>query len=148
MKEPWDPLRIISQIVMVQFAYYVSLSAIILLYDLALGHKPLLDQIWDYRLATFTNSFNSITLIGPLIVAFSNSFVMMLVVIKPRKILDFSMTKFLLHFVVCWFYGGFPLQWLWWLFQGISTLIETLLSEYLCVRREIQEMPKLAILHV
>lgn len=37
--------------------------------------------------------------------------------------------------------SGFPRHGLWWVVQVVCFAIQTLLGEYICVRRELQELP-------
>lgn len=55
--------------------------------------------------------------------------------------LDFSVTMFFLFFVVCFFYGGLPHSWAWWLTHLASTAITALTAEYLCMRSELAAIP-------
>lgn len=149
MKDTWDPLRIIFQITTVQIVYYILLGVCILLLDLFFGHDPLLDQLFNPNRVSFHNSFEVIAWVGPVVVAFVSAVVLLFVVARPRKILDFSITRFILHFLACCIYSAsFPISWAWWLSHAIATVIETVLGEYLCVRREVQDIPQLSVLHV
>ncbi|KAJ9527285.1 hypothetical protein QJQ45_025567 [Haematococcus lacustris] len=60
---------------------------------------------------------------------------------RAKKCLDFASTAYFLHLVACWGYEGFPLSLAWWTVNALGLLITSLLGEWLCVRREMQEIP-------
>lgn len=59
---------------------------------------------------------------------------------RAKKCLDFAITIYLLHFVFCTVFVSFPYSWSWWLFWLMGVAITTLLGEYLCMRRELQDI--------
>lgn len=66
------------------------------------------------------------------------------IVSRPKKVLDFSVTRFFIHFIVCCIVSAsFPDSWIWWLCHILAIIVETLLGEYLCVRREMKKIPNL-----
>lgn len=67
------------------------------------------------------------------------------IVTRPKKVLDFSLTRFFFHFIICCSVSAaFPLSWIWWLCHFISVVVETVLGEFLCVRREMKKLPNLS----
>ena len=65
------------------------------------------------------------------------------IVEKSKKCLDFSVTLFTLHFLLCSIYDGFPSSWDWWILNILGLIIMVLLGEYLCSRVELMEIPLL-----
>jgi len=55
--------------------------------------------------------------------------------------LDFAVTVFVVHLVVCLCYAGFPHSWAWWLTNLVSVAIMAVLGEYLCMRSELAAIP-------
>jgi protein SYS1 len=67
------------------------------------------------------------------------------IVEKSKKCLDFAVTLFFLHLVISTFYGGFPARLDWWVVHIAATILMVLLGEYLCSRRELDEIPLLQL---
>ena len=66
-----------------------------------------------------------------------------LIVEKSKKCLDFSMTLFVIHFMICTLYGGFPASWDWWIIHVMGLIVMVLLGEYFCSRVELRDIPLL-----
>ena len=67
---------------------------------------------------------------------------LVLVVEKARKCLDFAGTLYGAHFAIVMLYSGFAVpRWTWWLCHGAALVLMVVLGEYLCSRRELQEIP-------
>lgn len=60
---------------------------------------------------------------------------------RAKKCLDFSATLYIIHLFICVVYGGWPSTFTWWLVNiaGLATM--ALLGEYLCIKRELREIP-------
>jgi len=68
------------------------------------------------------------------------------IVEKSKKCLDFGVTLFLIHLVACWWYkGGFPTVLDWWVVQVLGMIVMIVLGEYLCSRKELDDIPLLQI---
>ena len=50
-------------------------------------------------------------------------------------------TFYLIHFVICCIYGGFPTAGLWWASTLVSLVACALVSEFACMRWEMAEIP-------
>ena len=55
--------------------------------------------------------------------------------------LDFSITLYFLHLVVCVLYSGIPHSWAWWLTNVVCLIITAVFGEYLCMRTELAAIP-------
>lgn len=60
---------------------------------------------------------------------------------RAKKCLDFSTTLHIIHLFICIIYGGWPYSMTWWLVNGTGIAIMALLGEYLCIKRELREIP-------
>ncbi|KAI8544413.1 hypothetical protein RHMOL_Rhmol08G0294400 [Rhododendron molle] len=60
---------------------------------------------------------------------------------RAKKCLDFSATLYIIHLLICIMYGGWPSSITWWVVNGTGVAVMALLGEYLCIRRELQEIP-------
>jgi protein SYS1 len=63
--------------------------------------------------------------------------------VRAKKCLDFSVTLFLMHLFVSVWHGGFPRRIEWWIVHIAATITMIVLGEYLCIRRELDEIPLL-----
>jgi hypothetical protein len=70
---------------------------------------------------------------------------MSIIVEKSKKVLDFSVTLFIIHFMACVFYNGVPRTWDWWIIHILGTIMMVLMGEYLCAKREMDDIPLLTI---
>mmetsp|Transcript_27426 Transcript_27426/g.68833 ORF Transcript_27426/g.68833 Transcript_27426/m.68833 type:complete len:147 (-) Transcript_27426:588-1028(-) len=59
---------------------------------------------------------------------------------RAKKCLDYAFTVFFLHFLLHCALLGFPFTWQWWLLHGGCVVTLDLLSEQLCMRREMREI--------
>jgi hypothetical protein len=66
---------------------------------------------------------------------------MLYVIERAKKCLDFAATLYIIHLFICIVYGGWPASVTWWVLNitGLATM--ALLGEYLCIRRELKEIP-------
>lgn len=60
---------------------------------------------------------------------------------RAKKCLDFSATLYIIHTFICIIYGGWPSSLTWWVVNVSGLAVMALLGEYLCIRRELREIP-------
>lgn len=60
---------------------------------------------------------------------------------RAKKCLDFSATLYIIHLFTCIIYGGWPSSMTWWVVNITAFAVMALLGEYLCMRRELHEIP-------
>ena len=82
---------------------------------------------------------------GTLVVIFCNALnavagalVLMIIVRRVKKCLDYAFTSHFIHLILCTLWDGFPSNWEWWLVNTLSLIIMVVLSEFLCMRRELK----------
>ena len=63
-----------------------------------------------------------------------------LVVGRARLCLDFSVSMYFFHLCYCFVYDGWP-SFFWWAVMGACCICTTVLGEYVCMRRELKEIP-------
>lgn len=66
----------------------------------------------------------------------------MIVVQRAKKCLDFCATIYILHFLLCWIFDAFPVNWEWWLVNIVAMIGMVVLAEFLCLRKEMQDIPR------
>ncbi|KAI8922599.1 integral membrane protein S linking to the trans Golgi network-domain-containing protein [Entophlyctis helioformis] len=135
----FDPALLVAQMVALQCSYYLSLSFVILLFELLMG-APM-----SVRHLLVFNEVDPSTALGwSLVLAFLASavvtcFLALYIVERSRLCLDFACTLHGFHTLFVWMYSGrFPNSLFWWLTVAASTTILALGSQYLCMQRELE----------
>ncbi|NJL75167.1 MAG: hypothetical protein HC892_09155 [Saprospiraceae bacterium] len=61
--------------------------------------------------------------------------------------MDFACTLFLVHLLLCTMYSGghIPKRSDWWIINIFGTIVMIVLGEYLCSRRELDDIPLLQL---
>jgi protein SYS1 len=70
---------------------------------------------------------------------------MAIIVEKSKKCLDFSVTLFVIHLNACVVYNGMPRTWDWWIIHVMGTIFMILFGEYLCSKKELDDIPLLTL---
>jgi protein SYS1 len=70
---------------------------------------------------------------------------MAIIVEKSKKCLDFSVTLFVIHLNACVVYNGMPGTWDWWIIHVMGTILMILFGEYLCSKKELDDIPLLTL---
>ncbi|XP_024525932.1 protein SYS1 homolog [Selaginella moellendorffii] len=137
----WDPWLIVSQIVCIQCLSYVSLGALLWAFVGVQVPRFTLHFFFDHTLLSFSSATGwcliSAFILNSLLVA---AYLFVLVE-RAKKCLDFSATVYIIHLVLSSIYGGFPLTVTWWLLMGTCLAVTALLGEWLCLRRELRDIP-------
>mmetsp|Transcript_56477 Transcript_56477/g.178687 ORF Transcript_56477/g.178687 Transcript_56477/m.178687 type:complete len:165 (+) Transcript_56477:390-884(+) len=137
----WDPVLIIAQIVCLQSSYYLSLGA--LLWLLVGGHVPkvTLRFFFDSAQLSVHSVSGWMAILAFLFNSVAGACYLYLLVERAKKCLDFTATLFILHLFCCLCYTGVPSTWEWWLTNILSVTVMAVLGEWLCLRREMREIP-------
>jgi len=139
----FDPALIIGQIFAMQALMYISLGAWLLLLS-GLAGRPAtvgLEQIFSHRSIQLAYSGSWISSSACFLNAVTGGCFLCVVVERAKKCLDFTATVHVLHLCGCALYDGFPGSWEWWVINFTSLVVMSLLGEYLCMRREMQDIP-------
>mmetsp|Transcript_4185 Transcript_4185/g.4839 ORF Transcript_4185/g.4839 Transcript_4185/m.4839 type:complete len:174 (-) Transcript_4185:639-1160(-) len=137
----WDPILIIAQIVSMQCLYYLSLG---ILQWLLLGtyvSNFTLYYFFDYEAVNLSSFTGWMVVISYLANAAAGAGYLCLVVERAKKCLDFTATLFFVHLFLSSVHSGFPTNFQWWVLQVIGLVIMAVLGEWLCMRREMQDIP-------
>eukprot|EP01080_Neovahlkampfia_damariscottae_P008358 gene8358-183_t len=140
-QEVFDPRMIVSQIFLLQTTCYISVGVISFFLDALVGKWVCLDQLFSYRAFSLYSLFGGATMISWILGSFMNALAMYFVIQRSRKCLDFTLTFYFVHFFVCVFFKGFPIHWEWWICMVLCAIIQSVLGEFLCYRRELQYIP-------
>jgi hypothetical protein len=60
---------------------------------------------------------------------------------RAKKCLDFAGTILCVHLIIVTCFSGFPKQLAWWALQGANLAVSALLGEWLCMQKEMQDIP-------
>lgn len=64
-----------------------------------------------------------------------------MVVERAKKCLDFTATLYLLHLLFCCAFRGWPRSFEWWLLNFAGMVLMAVLGEWLCLRKEMRDIP-------
>jgi len=137
----WDPRLIIYQIIAVQCLYYILLGLFLFVLDMFIGHTLTLDQIFGYNSLNFHSSRGWAVILSCFATGISSGTGLLFIVERSKKCLDHTTTAFIFHLIATSLYGGFPTTWTWWIIQFFCFIIMVVLGEYLCMRKELQDIP-------
>jgi len=137
----WDPTLIIYQIIVVQSIYYVQLGVFLFIFNQMVGHMFSVEQIFNYRLTNTDSMYGWMVIIANFFNAICGALSLLIFVERSKKCLDHAATVTILHLIACSIYGGFPASWSWWLVNVLCCIVMALFGEYLCMRRELREIP-------
>jgi len=141
----FNPRLIFSQIVALQSIHYLILSFMFQINSFIYGTTITVDRIFTAKhldLWTHEGRIDAATII---ISTVFGSVLLAIIVEKSKKCLDFSVTLFFVHFLICTFYEGKSvLRSLdFWIVHVLGMIIMVLLGEYFCSRKELMDIPLL-----
>ena len=140
----FDPALIVGQICALQALLYLGLGAWLLLLNGLAGQPATavgLEQIFSARALRLTHPGGATALADFFMNAIAGGCYLVIIVERAKKCLDFAATAHILHLVFCMLYDGFPEGWEWWVVMVMNVVVMSLLGEYLCMRREMREIP-------
>lgn len=142
----FDPALIVGQIAAMQSLIYIGLGSWLLLLN-ALAGQPAtavsLAQIFSHRAINLSHTGGWLCSLAFFLNALAGGAFLAIVVERARSCLDFATTVHALHLCGCALYDGFPDNWEWWMVNFVSLVVMALLGEYLCMKREMQDIPLL-----
>ena len=147
-KAQFNPKLIFSQIVAMQCFHYLILGFIIQVNHVLFNTSITVDRIFVAQ--NYLNLWSLegwIDNLAILLTSCVGSVLMAIIVEKSKKVLDFGITLFLIHLWLCVLYnhGSFPASWDWWIIHILSTILMILLGEYLCSKKELDDIPLLTL---
>ncbi|RHN79084.1 hypothetical protein MtrunA17_Chr1g0173051 [Medicago truncatula] len=155
----WDPWLIVAQIVCLQCMYYITLGLLLAVLVGTRVSRLSLVYFFDYVMllplpllvGAFVLHFCSAQLqeegfSGGILSCYSHiwfvkAVYMLYLIERSKKCLDFAATIYIIHLCICIVYGGWPSSIAWWIVNGTGIALMALLGEYLCIRRELREIP-------
>lgn len=138
----WDPLLILSQIVLMQTVYYGSLGLWLALVDALVRSSPSLDQMFDAEILGFSTPPGRLSMMSFVLNALTCALGLLYFIRRGKQCLDFTVTVHFFHLLGCWLYSSrFPSALTWWLVQAVCIALMAVIGEYLCMRTELKEIP-------
>ncbi|KAK9677127.1 hypothetical protein RND81_11G123200 [Saponaria officinalis] len=137
----WDPWLIVAQIVCLQCLYYLTLG---LFFTLLVGtrvSRMTLFYFFDFAAITVSNVTGWCVIASFVLTSLAGAGYLLYLIERAKKCLDFSATIYIIHLFICIVYGGWPSSFTWWVVNIAGLAIMALLGEYLCIRRELQDIP-------
>eukprot|EP00698_Gefionella_okellyi_P003161 TRINITY_DN12958_c0_g1_i1.p2 TRINITY_DN12958_c0_g1~~TRINITY_DN12958_c0_g1_i1.p2 ORF type:complete len:152 (+),score=20.08 TRINITY_DN12958_c0_g1_i1:69-524(+) len=139
----WDPILILSQIVIVQATFYLSAGLFLhVFHGKALG----MNSFFDHREVNITSKSGILTVLAFLLSLVLNAATLFFVVERASKCWDFAATVFIIHLGLCWVLVAFPSSLTWWVVFVVATVGMDLLSEWVCMRKEMHEIVRDSVL--
>lgn len=144
-KNPFEPRFIFSQIVAMQCFHYVILGFLFQVNYVIFGTSITLDRVFSDKYLRIWTLVGWADTFAVLLASLVGSVLLAVIVEKSKKCLDFSVTLFMIHFILCTFYNGLPSTWDWYIAHILGTILMVLFGEYLCSRRELDDIPLLQL---
>ncbi|GAM26138.1 hypothetical protein SAMD00019534_093130, partial [Acytostelium subglobosum LB1] len=140
-KYAWDPKLIIGQIISVQCLYYVFLAGSLYILDSIFLSALSLEQIFSYHALHIHNQAGWVVTISFFLNALLGAVCLKYIVERSKKCLDHAATVTIIHLVMVSIFSGFPSTASWWIIQIICMIVMAILGEYLCMRKELMDIP-------
>ncbi|GER44992.1 protein SYS1 [Striga asiatica] len=137
----WDPWLIVAQIACLQCLYYLSLGLFLSILVGPRVAKMSLVYFFDFATITASSLTGWFVIASIVLSSIAGAVFLVYIVERAKKCLDFSATLYIIHLLICLAYGGWPSSITWWVVNITSLVLMALLGEYLCMRRELREIP-------
>ncbi|KAM7483727.1 hypothetical protein LguiB_008310 [Lonicera macranthoides] len=137
----WDPWLIVAQIVCIQCLYYITLGVLLAILVGTRVSRMSLVYFFDYAALTASTFTGCCVIASFILSSFAGTGYLLYLIERAKKCLDFSATLYIIHLFICIAYGGWPLSVTWWVVNGTGLVVMASLGEYLCIKRELREIP-------
>lgn len=141
-RDRFDPLLILAQIVLLQACFYLSYLLLLMVFNRATGTTArLTDQIFDHSFVTLRHFPGWVTCCALFLSAAGpTAFAYVAVVGRAKRCIDFACTLLLSHIIATTIHSGFPLRYMWWLLNILSTIALATVGEALSMRMELRDI--------
>eukprot|EP00761_Pharyngomonas_kirbyi_P014054 gb/GECH01014084.1/.p1 GENE.gb/GECH01014084.1/~~gb/GECH01014084.1/.p1 ORF type:complete len:162 (+),score=11.91 gb/GECH01014084.1/:1-486(+) len=137
----FDPILVILQIILIQCCFYLSWGFIMALFDFVKGFPISFDQFFSYKAMRLKSYLGWVTFATYIFSGIINSMWLYTFIQRSRKCLDFAVTMYVAHLVVCTFYRGLPMRIEWWIATIAACALMTIVGEFICMKRELKDIP-------
>ncbi|KAI9673763.1 MAG: hypothetical protein M1829_004000 [Trizodia sp. TS-e1964] len=132
------PLKILTQIVLLQVLYYTSATLLLLFSTLVAGHPFTPSLVFGASAISSRSTTGWMLAFVWMLNAFVTDISLLLLVSRSKLVPDFALTIHALHLLVVVAYEGVPREWLWWGLQVASAGLMVALGVWSCQWREMQ----------
>eukprot|EP01084_Bolivina_argentea_P015034 28121_1 len=146
--QSFQPSEIIKRICILQIIFYIMASLFLGLIGTIGGSTYSLSLLFDSTKLSFGFGEGYIPIVSFTLSSFPCAYIVSWIIKRAKKCLDYVSTIYILHFVLCWINVHFPSNWDWWVVNFCSFLIMAVLSEYLCIRKEMKVIKLDHSLHI
>ncbi|KAB2094065.1 hypothetical protein ES319_A02G132600v1 [Gossypium barbadense] len=151
----YDPSLILAQIVCLQCLYYLTLGAFSSFLVGSRLSRMSLVYLFDFVTVTASTVTGWCAIAAFFLTSIAAHFnfrfcfiwipcrsvYMLYLIERAKKCLDFAATLYIIHLSICTIYGGWPSSVTWWVVNVTGFEMMALLGKYLCIRREMREIP-------
>ncbi|KAI4827670.1 protein SYS1 homolog [Gymnodraco acuticeps] len=138
----WDPVLIVSQIVLMQCIYYSFLGLWLAGVDSLVHTNRSLDQIFSYGHLGFSSIQGRLSMMAFFLNSLTCALGLWFFIRRGKQCLDFTVTVHFFHMIGCWIYNAhLPAALSWWLVNIACMALMAVLGEYLCMRTELRAIP-------
>ena len=136
----FNPKFIISNIILLFSTHYIINIFFTILFNSFFRTKLHINQIFSDEAIDLSSKYGYCYLCS---LFFTNFFMIagfVFIVDKAKKILDYVLTDFFIHLVLCTINCGFPSKFLWWVVNLTFVFLITIISEYISLKIEQKEI--------
>jgi len=134
-----QPLRILTQIVLLQIAYYVSATVLIIFTALVAGKELNLDLLLSWRILRGDTTVGWMLGLVWILNSLVSAVAILLLVARSKLVLDFALTIHFIQLVATSFYSHeIPRHLFWWATQAVSAGLMTSVGVWACQWRELR----------
>eukprot|EP00890_Picochlorum_soloecismus_P005854 jgi/Picsp_1/626/NSC_00622-R1_coatomer subunit beta -1 len=146
-KDEFNPRTIVFQILSLQAIFYIILGVAQLVLVAPYSGKLTPKSLFEWKTTVGFDTFQGYMVTGSYgLTSLLMSVAIWKIVKRMKKCADFCFTVYFVHFASTCVLSGFPLSIPWWICLASSFAITALLSEWLCSREELAEIPLSSLL--
>ena len=136
----FDPPFILSQILVIQATYYLVLGVCLYVAENIMNREVAMDLLFDTEMLGLHTVLGVVTTACHFIPSITGALSLSVVVGRSKQCLDYTLTLYLFHFLLCVINFSFPHNAVWWMLLLVNISTMTLIAEYLCMKRELREI--------
>ncbi|KAF2717395.1 hypothetical protein K431DRAFT_193604, partial [Polychaeton citri CBS 116435] len=135
------PLRILTQIALLQLFYYAIAALLIVFTTFVAGQKPSLALVLDWHQVRGDVTTGWTLALCWMLDALVTVIPILLLIARSKLVPDFAVTIHVLHLITTTFYTrSLPTTFYWWLVQACSAGLMVALGMWACQWRELQPL--------
>ncbi|KAF2641405.1 hypothetical protein P280DRAFT_425891 [Massarina eburnea CBS 473.64] len=134
-----SPTRILSQIVVLQLAYYACAAVLIIFTALVAGKEIDIDLLFSWRTLRGDTTVGWTLGLVWVLNSLTCAVFILLLIARSKLVLDFALTIHFIHLIVTSLYShAIPANFFWWALQICSASVMTSLGVWACQWRELR----------